>query len=179
MEEIKIPLSNRKTILSIIGCLVFILASIWLMIEPERFLNFRRQSEVTIVIIGIIGLVIFSILLIFIFIKFFQRKSGLTLNEDGFIDNSGGTSAGFVKWEDVISIGKTEVFNQKFVLVLVKTPELYINRQKSMVKRKLIASNNSHYGSPIQISANFLEIKFDELHDLMKAQFKIFKSNNS
>ena len=178
MDEIKIPLSKKKSILGLIACLGFIISCVWFIIEPERFLNFKHQSEIIIFIVGIVGLLFFFILFIFISIKLIQKNTGLILNNEGFFDNSGGTSAGMVKWEDVIEISETETFNQKFVLVTVKNPEDYINKQKSFFKRRVMASNNKFYGSPIQISANALKIKFDELFALMKSEFDKFKSNN-
>ena len=171
-EEVKIPMSIKKSILSIIGCLIFIGFSIWFIIDPQQFLNFRRQNETTIFIVGIIGLITFSIFLIFITYKLFQKNTGIHFNKDGFFDNSNATSAGFVKWEDVLKIEEAKVANQKFVLILVKNPEDYVKRQKSLVKRKLMASNMSFYESPIMISANHLQINYDKLLELMKSQFE-------
>lgn len=171
-EEMKIPLSRKKSIFSIIGCLIFIGFSIWFIIDPQQFLNFRRQSETTIFIVGIIGLVTFSFFLFFISYKLFKKNTGIYFDKTGFFDNSSGTSAGFVKWEDVMKIDEAKVANQRFVLVLVKNPEDYVKRQKSFMKRKLMASNMSFYHFPIMISANHLQINYDKLLELMKSQFE-------
>lgn len=176
MSEIKIHSSNKRIKGAIISCLVFILICIWFIIDPHQFINFKRQNEFTIQIIGVIGLIFFLVLLLSILYKLFDRKKGLTFSEGGFFDNSGGASAGFVKWEDVLEIEKIIVYNQTLVLVLVKNPEDYINNQKSMIKRKLMSSNNSYYRTPIQISANFLKINFEDLLELFESQFELYKS---
>jgi len=177
-DEIKIPISFTKSIAMMLGCFVFIFFSGWFIIEPTRFLNWRIKSETTIFIVGIIGLIVFSTFLILIFFKLFEKDKGIVFKKDGFFDNSGGTSAGMIKWEDVIEVSEIETFNQKFVLVTVKNPEYYINKQKSFFKRRVMASNNKFYGSPIQISANALKIKFEELFKLMNEEFEKYQFNN-
>ncbi len=178
-EEMKIPLSMKKSIYLIIGCLIFIGLSIWFIIDPQQFLNFRRQNETTIFIVGIIGLVTFSFFLFFIIYKLFQKRTGIHFDKNGFFDNSSGTSAGFVKWEDVMKIDEAKVANQRFVLVVVKNPEDYVKRQKSFMKRKLMTSNMSFYHSPIMISANHLHINYDKLLELMKSQFEKYNLINT
>ncbi|GEM_PF-2151091 len=175
-DEIKIPLSNKKTTLGMIGCLFFIIISIWFILDPQKFLNFKRQNELIIIIVGIFGLLLFSMFLIFFIYKLFEKDKGLFFKKEGFVDNSGGASAGYVKWEDVIELEETKVSNQRFILVLLKNPDDYVNKQKSLVKRKLMSSNNSIYGSPVQISTNFLKIQFDDLLELMNSQFELYNS---
>ncbi len=51
-------------------------------------------------------------------------------------------------------------------MLVVKNPETYSNRQTNAMKRKGMQSNLETFGSPIGISTNALDCKFDELKNI-------------
>ncbi len=66
--------------------------------------------------------------------------------------------------------------SQKFLMLIVKNPEEYLNRVKSPIKRNTMKMNYKTYGSPISISANSLETDFDTLHNLINEKLTEYES---
>ncbi|GGG46962.1 hypothetical protein GCM10010976_17990 [Bizionia arctica] len=143
--------------------------------EPEKFANgFRlpRSSEFM-QILGIVGVAFFGICSIFAFKKLFDKKAGLIINKQGITDNSGGTSIGLVKWNDIIGIRMEQVHSQKFMMLEVSNPEYYIDLKKNRIGKMAMRANYDKFGSPISISANSLKINFAKLQALIEEQYKI------
>lgn len=77
-----------------------------------------------------------GIISVLIFIKLFDSKPGLIINEKGIIDNSSGLSAGLVLWFDIENLIVVKVNNQKFIMVILRNPQYYLNKITNRMKRK-------------------------------------------
>lgn len=93
------------------------------------------------------------------------------------IDNSSGVSGGEILWVDIENIKVIEIHRQKIILVLVKNPQEYIDKQSKSFKRKLMKLNYDMYGTPLSIASNGLKISFDELFAILTS--KINSDTNS
>ena len=173
-NEIKIPLSKNKILLLFLGSLIFVVLGIWFLNDPEKFAHsvYRPRSAEFIKIIGIVSVAFFGICGIFAFKKLFDKKDGLIINENGITDNSSGTSIGLIKWTDIIGIGITQVYSQKFIMIEVSNPEYYIELNKNRIGKMAMKANYNKYGSPISISANSLKTDFAELKVLIENQYE-------
>jgi hypothetical protein len=171
MEKIEIPMSKTKIFLMLLGSIAFVVAGVFFMITPARYVFVLFRNPIVIFIAGFASVLFFGFITFTIVKKLFQVKIGLTINNKGIIDNSSGTSTGMIYWEDIEKIDAFKVVNQKIIRIIVKNPDDYIERQTSSIKRKIVAANYKQYGSPVQISANMLKIKFNELYELLQDQF--------
>ena len=174
-EQIEIPLSKTKMMLSFFGSLIFAVLGIWFIINPPKSNHFLFGNPIVIFIAGIASLIFFGIIAIIIFRKFSDKKPGLIINRNGIIDNSSGVSAGIIPWSDILEISIAQVMSQKFLMIIVKNPKEYLNKVKSPIKRNTMKMNYKTYGSPISISANSLATDFDDLYILISEKLSEYK----
>ncbi|MFA6424268.1 MAG: STM3941 family protein [Candidatus Magasanikbacteria bacterium] len=166
MQEILIPLSKKKTSIIFLGTCCFVFVCLWLINIAEIQTRF---SPLLVKTISFIGIIFFSICGIYIFIKFFNKKSGLVINEEGIFDNSSAIGVGLVKWQNITNVKVIEIYKQKILIIGVNNANEIIARQTGM-KRRLMDLNNKSYGSPVQITSNALVCNFKELFNIIKEQ---------
>jgi len=172
-DKLVIKSSKIKIVLLVAGALAFVLVgAFFLIVGPEEFSSGRRSVDPGLFyLIGSAAVLFFGACLIFGIRKLFDSQPGLVLDANGIYDNSTGVSVGFVPWDDVVDIGRLVIVKQKFVVVIVRNPEKYTetgNKFARMTKR----ANASRYKSPVHISANTLQIKFEELEGKVAEYFK-------
>ncbi|HEX8348696.1 MAG TPA: STM3941 family protein, partial [Hymenobacter sp.] len=83
-----------------------------------------------------------------------------------------------VPWADVTGIQELELMGQKMVMVMLRDPVAYIERQTNPFKRQLMKTNFNSYGSPINISANALECSYSELLALFTTRLAAHRAGN-
>jgi hypothetical protein len=175
-EQIEIPLSKTKIILTFFGSLVFVGLGIWFLTNPPKSNHWLFGNPTVIFIAGIASVIFFGLVAITIFRKFSDKKPGLTINRQGIIDNSSGVSAGLIPWTDIQEIKISQVMSQKFLMFIVRNPEDYLEKVTNPLKRKAMKMNYKTYGSPISISSNALQTNFDDLHKLLIDKLNEYKS---
>lgn len=174
-KAIEIPLSKHKMILMLVGSLLFCCGGLWLIIAQPKSSNLLLSNPTLVLLTGCIALFFFGAIAISIIYKLRNTTIGLTINEEGIIDNSSGVSGGLILWKDIVAIEKTTVVNQEFLKIITTNPQLYIDRQKSVFKKKAMLLNYKSYGSPIFISANALQTNFDTLYKTVTEKYSLYK----
>ncbi|MES1199699.1 MAG: STM3941 family protein, partial [Pseudomonadota bacterium] len=101
--------------------------------EPTKITVLRRFLAVLEIVAVFAGLFIAAALLgalgaIFITRKLFDKRPGLVLSAEGIVDNSSGVAAGLIPWSDIEAFNVAEIRGNKFIVVLVKDPEKYLQR---------------------------------------------------
>ena len=175
-EQIEIPLSKNKLTLMLICSLIFISLGLWFVIKPPTISNPIIGNPTLILTVGIAAILFFGLCALFIAKKLPDKTPGLIINNQGVTDNSSGVSVGLIPWDDIKEINVTNVANQKFLMLVVKNPDEYINRQKGFIKKKAMQMNYKSYGSPISISANGLKCNFNELFRILQNKFNDVKA---
>ncbi|WP_121246587.1 STM3941 family protein [Mucilaginibacter phyllosphaerae] len=171
-ETLEIPLSKGKLIILFVGSLLFVAAGFWFIKQPETITQTVAMPPAILILAGYTSLGFFGSCAIFIFKKFFDTKAGIIINRNGIYDNSSGVSAGFIPWGDISNISTMEISKQKLIMIEVINPEVYINRQTNFIAKKASAINHKMYGSPINISANSLQYKFDDLYYTLRERWQ-------
>lgn len=174
-SHIEVSLSKKKLILTLLGSLMFVAIGLWMVIARPSSNHFFFSNPALVLGAGVAGILFFGFVAVKVIPKLMDKKPGLIINSNGITDNSSGVSAGFIPWADIEDIRLAQVFNQRFLLIMVNNPEQYINRASNAITRKLITSNYSSYGSPISISSHALQMDFDQLHALLVEKMKTFK----
>ncbi|MES2772931.1 MAG: STM3941 family protein [Bacteroidota bacterium] len=175
-ETIEIPLSKKKLAALLVASIVFVALGLWFVISPPDFDGPLFRNPTLVRIIGVASFLFFSLAGFVGIRKLMDKRPGLIIDTTGITDNASGVSAGHIPWSDIVAIQSTEVFNQKFLIVLVKNPDHYIERQASVIKRKGMQMNYKQYGSPISISASTLKCNFDELKNTLQKQLDKYRS---
>ena len=154
------------------AALIFVVIGLWFVIEPPVIKNEFWGHPVKIAIIGYASIIFFGICAFLFARKVSDHKPGLIIEENGLTDNSSGMSAGHIPWSDVENFSIMEVHRQKLIMLYVKNPQEYINRQTNFLKRKTMQLNHKMYGTPISISTNPLKTTVDELVALLVDKHK-------
>lgn len=175
---ISIPLSKGKLLLSALGAFAFVAIGFWFVLAPPTTYSSFFGPAVTI-IIGLIAILFFGGIAILVIGKLFDPRPGLIIDEQGLTDNSGGLSAGQILWADIEDFSVLQIQRQRLILILVKNPQDYIDRQRNGWKRKLMAMNYRQYGTPVSISTNGLRISFAELVEILKHHLATFHQKTS
>ena len=166
-QQIEIAFDKSKLILMLIGAIGFVLIGFWFVLSPPAIRNPVFGNPVFLFIAGLASIVFFSVVAFSIAIKLKDKKPGLIINQQGIVDNSSGLAAGEVLWTDIKNISVIEIHTQKLIMLHVKNPQDYIDRQKSLIKRKGMEMNVRMYGTPLSITANGLKMSFDKLFKLI------------
>jgi hypothetical protein len=166
-QSIEIPLSKNKLTLMLLGSLTFVVLGILFVMNPETFRSPVMGNSTVIYVVGISAILFFSLCFLLMIKKLGDNSSGLIISDKGVMDNSGGVSAGQILWTDIESISVIEIHHQKLIMIHVKNPQRYIDRQTNTFKRGLAKLNLNTYGTPISISANGLKISFAELFKIL------------
>ena len=167
-QEKVIELSKVKLALLTFGAITFVLLGAWFLsmevheIESQRKFN----SPVLVYGIGVVSIVFFGMSAFIGLKKLFDDSPGLVVNTEGILDNSSGISAGIIPWKEIVGIGEYTVQKQKFISILVKDPEKYVNNG-NLLKRIANRANLKMCGTPVNISANSLKIDYDELLEVI------------
>ena len=104
-----------------------------------------------------------------------NRKSGLIINKNGIIDNSG-DSIGIIKWEYINEIKElTLAGKQKFIIIFVSNPDEYVNNA-GRFKRRLMKMNCEIYGSPLSMHADWFDCSHEELKNIIETKFREYKA---
>ena len=165
--QIEIPLSKKKLILMLIGSIGFVAVGLWFVINPPTISNPFFGNPTLIFVTGIASILFFGLCAVYIARKLPDNKPGLIIDNIGLTDNSSGVSAGQILWSDIENISVIEIHRQRLIMLQVKNPQDYIDKQTSGFKRKMMQMNFNMYGTPLSITSNALQIKFDELLNIL------------
>ena len=151
-----------------VACLVFVVIGLWFAISPGTFVTTIIRNRSAISVGGFLSIVVFGFFGVVVLKKIFDKRPGLIISEQGITDNSSGVSAGFIPWSDITAIKEKAVATQRFLNVIVKNPQEYIEKQRSGFKRKIMQKNYDMFQMPIGISTNALKISHEELKQILK-----------
>ena len=162
-QPIEIPLSKKKLTLMVIGSLIFVVLGILFVTSPEKYTSSIMRSPTIIFISGLASILFFGLCFFFILKKLGDKSPGLIISDEGIMDNSSGVSVGQIKWTEIEDISVIKVYRQKLIMLQIKNPQDYIDKQTSSFKRKMMTINYKMYGTPVSLTANGLKISFNEL----------------
>ncbi len=170
--RIEIPLNKSKLLIMLIGSLAFVAIGFWFVINPPVIENSFWGNPARLAIAGYAAIVFFGIVAFFLLRKLPDSKPGLIIDETGLTDNSGGLAAGHIAWSDIEDISEMEMHRQRLIMIHVRNPEEYIDRQKNLFKRKGMQMNYKMYGTPISITVNGLKTSFDDLMNILMTRIR-------
>ena len=153
--------SRGKLVLMAIGCIALTACAIaeWL----EGSLEYR--------IVALAAGVFFGLVFVLVIMRLVKRTPSLILNQSGIFDNSSALGGYFLRWEEIDSIfisSMTVSMNrQRFLSIKVKDTDRFLSQQGTL-KAKMMRANIKLVGAPVNISANTLPIRLEELLEVIK-----------
>lgn len=170
MENKTIKRNKTRLFFAFLTSMIFVALGFYILDRPFKPLPGLEN------VIGAVSIVFFGTLCVFTFLFLLDNKPAIIVNETGITDYSTAIGVGHIKWEDITHFSIRKVFNQRFIIVHVKNPELYINKV-SGTKKWLRKRNNTMYGSPISIPENNVKHGFDDLYNLLLLEWEIRNGN--
>lgn len=129
--------------------------------------------------LGVFALLI-TLFCIFALIQLYKENNvGLYISDEGIYDISTGNSYGTVLWSDVeniVILDDISDLKRKYIVVRVKNPTDYIQREMSRSKRRTLELKLQYYGSPICFSNRALNCTFDELKEAVFLKYNHYKN---
>lgn len=169
MKRIEIPLSRKKIYTLFLLALAFTSLAILLFLYPNKFTSIIMKNIGFIRLVGMLGTLFFGLCSVYLLIKIRDRKPGLIIDDVGIIDNTNATSIGLIKWGDITSIEERHILNNKFLIIHIDNPEVYLRKAKNLVSKSAMAMNLKKYGSPLSIISSSLTIDFEQLSEILSA----------
>lgn len=169
-EKIEIPFSKRKILFLFLGSLFAVCAGVWFVLDPDAVRTPFLRSPQLVFIVGLAAVLFFGLGAIFLFLKMWDKKPGLVLDAAGLTDHTSWVAVGFIPWTDLQEVAVIEIYRQKLILLHLKNPQQYIDLQTNRYKRKLMQMNYNNYGTPISISAASIQIKVEELLEMLNSR---------
>ncbi len=168
-----IATSKKKLLLTLAGCCLFVALGGWMLQDANAFtmppqfdLPWLRQVGIgasTVLFFGGCGVIAF--------IKLFDQAPGLVLNAHGLYMRRFAARFFFIPWSDIAGFGVHEVNGQKMLVLNLREPKKYIESGNA-VQRKINRLSTQICGSPIALSANTLQIGFDDLQAMCYRYWK-------
>jgi hypothetical protein len=168
MTKIEIPYSKIKLTIGTAFSVLFVIGGFFMLtsINDENFLY-----NLFIKTFGTLGILFFGTTSGNGVVKLFDNKPGLTIDDNGIIDNSNMSSIGLIDWMDIKEIKIWDTKSTSVLLIFLYDNEKYINKAKGL-KIKLLKGNLKKYNTPISIISNTLDCNFDELAKVINDKFE-------
>lgn len=168
-DETIIPLNRTKIWLIAAGSLLLAAVGVWFLVIDTAAIGSLTDPGI-LHGIGLLGVAFFVGVGAVAVGKLRQSAAGLILNQEGVTDLSSGVAVGFVPWSDITGFDAHEARGQKFLSIMVRNPEAYVDRG-SAVAQTMNAQNLKIHGTPITIPVSALRVYADELWTLINAYF--------
>ncbi|MDO4794566.1 MAG: STM3941 family protein [Brachymonas sp.] len=169
-----IALSKTKLLLLLLLACLFVAVGVWMVqLDPaEIAARGRYKSPWLAHGAGMGSIVCFGAFALFFVKKLFDTKPGLLLTARGIDENASLLAAGFVPWSDIAGFDVYHMQGQRVLVVMLHDPNKYITASRNPLVRKMRQASTRMCGSPVALSANALQIGFDELHELCRQYHK-------
>lgn len=177
MERIEIYSSKKKSFLLLIGSIAFVALGIWLLLDADNLTGWRAGNPIFTRVIGI-ALILFFVLGIFIGMKrLIKSEIALIMDHQGLNLNPKKSLTEYLLWSEITGFEVVKIQSKRIVIIGVKNPDYWLDKEKSGVRRKLMQVNINNYNSPFNIAAFGLEIDSDKLIEKLNKYYDRYKNN--
>ena len=176
MERIEIYSSKKKSFLLLIGSIAFVAIGVWLLLEAENLTGWRARNPIFTRGIGIASIIFFGFG-IFVGIKrLIKSEIALIIDSKGLNVNPKKSLTEFIKWTDINGIKEIKIQSTRIVIIGVKNPDYWLDKETNGFKRKLMQFNINNYNSPFNIASAGLDISSDKLIETLNKYFDRYKN---
>jgi hypothetical protein len=176
MERIEIYSSKKKSLLLLICSLTFVAIGIWLLLEADNLTGWRARNPIFTRGIGIASIIFFGFG-IFVGIKrLIKSEIALIIDSKGLNVNPKKSLTEFIKWNDINGFEEIKIHSTRIVIIGVKNPNYWLDKETSVFRRKLMQFNINNYDSPFNIASSGLDISADRLIETLNKYFDRYKN---
>ena len=158
--------------------LMFCLSMLFVVLGVLPFLGvglreYRKYVPVFHDMIFIVVIIFFGFTALIYLKMILSTKPVISISEKGICDN---VFFGLIEWENVAGFRKVRVQKQDYILILLETPEKYIEKF-NFFKQKWLNFNLKQYGTPVMIHTVNLKIDQEELLNIVRKEWTEYKRN--
>ena len=135
--------------------------------------EYRKYVPVFHDVIFIVVIIFFGFTALIYLKMILSTKPVISISEKGICDN---VFFGLIEWENVAGFRKVRVQKQDYILILLETPEKYIEKF-NFFKQKWLNFNLKQYGTPVIIHTGNLKIDQEELLNIVRKEWAEYKRN--
>lgn len=140
------------------------------------------EGRFALMVIGVFAFFITFFCLVSYFHLSRESFKAIYITDDGINDISTGHRVGTILWKDVESIKiMDDISNlkRKYIVLRVKNPNEYIDREPTRSKKRSLELKHQYYGSPICISDRALDCTFEELKQAVVDKYNMYKNREN
>ena len=176
MERIEIFTSKKKSILMLVGAIIFVVLGFWIFMNAYNFTGWIVTNPILIKVIGVISILFFGFG-IFVGIKrLIKSELALIIDSRGLNVNPKKSLSEYIEWKDILGFREIKIHGIRIIIIGVRNPDHWIEKETSPMRRKLMQFNLNNYDSPFNVGANGLDISYKELTDKLYGYFEKFKN---
>ena len=176
MPSIEIARNKKNLSWFLTGGLILFFFGVFLLVYPKPFMTSQMLTPFIIEAVGVSVMVVGGIYSYIMAVRIASVFPAMIISDKDIYDHTGTPGDGLINWDDISGFRETLIRGKKFITVLVKHPEVYIDRQRNPVKRRLLARLNTDFGSPVQIPADALAYDLRSLIILLEARLDNYRA---
>lgn len=137
------------------------------------------EGRFVFIVIGIFALLVTFFCCMAYFHLTREHFNAIYISNEGIKDVSTGNRIGIILWKDIENIKiMDDISNlkRKYIVMKVKNPNEYIDREPTRSKKRSLELRMQFYGSPICISNRALDCTFEELKEAVYNKYNVYKS---
>jgi len=166
-EKVEIYSSKKKAFLLLIYGIILVALNIYLYISADDLTRSSTQNPTTYRLIAVFGCLFFGAGLFMSIKMLLKSRLMLVIDHKGINLKPTDPSTEILPWNEILSFEKAKIRSTKFLIVHVKKPYSYLEKEHSILRGMVLAFNLEKYKSPLNIGVSSMDIGFKELEELL------------
>lgn len=176
MHRVEIYTSKKKSILLLIASIAFVALGIWFLMEADNLSGWSTRNPIFTGGVGIASILFFGFEILIAIKRLIKSEIALIIDPVGLNVNPKKSLTEFIKWHDILGFQEIKIQSTRIVIIGVKNPEYWLEREVNVIRKKLMQFNINSYNSPFNIAAAGLDISSDELIKELNSYFEKYKN---
>jgi len=174
MEKVQIKSSRWKVVLLLLAALGFVFFGAFMMKEGLT----NNPKDFGMIVMGLIPTLFFGVAIPLGVKRLMKQVVELELTET-HLSIQPDTRQNFqIPWSEILEIESKKINRAKLILIHVKDPKEWIDKENNPFKKKLLQFNFNQCGTPFNSSTGSMNISHNKLIDVL-TQFKKQADNKS
>ena len=168
MEKIEIYSSKKKSLLLLIGSIIFVALGSCLALGVFDANMYKR-------VIGALGVVFFGLGIYVAIKQLIKNKLMLVIDEVG-VNINPSKSDEKILWQNIKGFPILNISGTKIIIIDIDNSHYWIEKETNKIRKQFLLYNYNNYGSPFNISSNAMQIKHDKLFQLLNQKLAMCDS---
>lgn len=143
--------------------------------EADNLTGWRARNPLFTKGVGFVSILFFGLGIFISFKRLIKPEIALIIGSNGLNVNPKKSTTEFIKWEEIIGFEEVKIRSTKILIIDVKNPEYWLEKEKNAFKKKLMQFNITKHKSPFNIAASGLNISTNELKVTLNKYYEDYK----